>query len=634
MDSQLGHSAFVKAVNELPETASITQQVYAERVSLLYKNGKSSNIVVILTVLLLAGIMYGDVPNEENLAWLAVTLCTATVRRALVSWYTQTPASATPQTWVRRYTWVTGILGLCWAWFVMTGYGYNEWLTMVTLLITLGIGSLSVPVLTPFPLVLRLYFAPATVMAVILLLMEMTLDQAFLAAGVVIYAFVIIRTADNFFDTLVTSLQLRFELEIYQQDLENQIAQRTVELREAKETAEAGSGAKSEFLANMSHEIRTPMNGVLGATQLLLAANLAEEHHRYVNIAHESAINLLRLIDDILHFSKIESGQLVLENADFNLIKVCEDALHTVEPQLRNKALNLVFEPPSDLPNTLYGDAFRLRQILLNLLSNALKFTEQGQIELEVVAGERTGERCTIHFTVRDSGIGIEAAALENIFNVFTQEDGSITRRFGGSGLGLSISRSLVEAMGGSIRAESIKGVGSAFHVELPFVVHEQVNAPAGDHEQPADDKIATAFSGRILLAEDNAINQMIACAHLEALGFAVDAVDNGLQARAARQQADYRLILMDCHMPEMDGFEATAAIRQDEQAEGLPRIPIIALTADAQGETQARCEAVGMDDYMTKPLDSATLAEKIRDALKRQAIASAGSVAALANQA
>ena len=217
---------------------------------------------------------------------------------------------------------------------------------------------------------------------------------------------------------------------------------------------------------------------------------------------------------------------------------------------------------------------------------------------------------------MRDSGIGIDAAALGKIFKVFTQEDNSITRRFGGSGLGLSITHSLVEAMGGTIHVESVKGVGSSFQCTLPFAIPEQVSLPVSDDELTADTRWETDFSGRILLAEDNEINQIIARDHLETLGFEVDTVDNGIQAREARGRIDYRLILMDCHMPEMDGFDATKAIRQDEQSRGLPRIPIIALTADAQHETRARCEEVGMDDYMSKPFNIDVLAEKIRHAL------------------
>ncbi|MGB5599763.1 response regulator [Thiothrix litoralis] len=630
----------------------IAEEIYAERVSLLYKNGKSSSLTVILVSILLSGIMYGDVSNQMNLSWLGGIVCAALARIILIRWYFRSPVVATSRSWAQRYALFTGIIGLFWVWFVLIAYGHNEWLNIIILLIALGLSALAVPVLVSFPSILLLYFAPTTLTAIVLFFAELKLDYILIALASVVYAVVIIRTTGNFFDTLMTSLQFRFEkealakdlsqqkenaeqlneqlkqeiqrrhdaqwaLEEHQRDLENQVAQRTSELLEAKEAAEAGSMAKSEFLANMSHEIRTPMNGVLGATQLLLADKLEAKHYHYVQIAHDSATHLLRLIEDILDFSRIESGHIVLQNEDFDLIGVCEDTLSTVEPLLSDKGLKRVFDPPSGLPTTLHGDAFRLRQILLNLLGNAIKFTEHGQVELLLEESQQTGNRCDIHFTVRDSGIGIHATALENIFNEFTQEDGSITRRFGGSGLGLSITRGLVKAMGGTIHVESTKGVGSVFHCILPFALQGQDDTPVIDNQQQNVIKPARHFTGRILLAEDNEINQLIARDHLETLGFEVDTVDNGVQAKAAYERASYHLILMDCHMPEMDGFEATSAIRQYEQLQELARTPIIALTADAQDATQARCKAVGMDDYMTKPFNIDVLAEKIDHALK-----------------
>jgi signal transduction histidine kinase/ActR/RegA family two-component response regulator len=629
----------------------IAQEIYAERVSLLYKNGKSSSLTVILISMILSGIMHGDISNRANFSWLVVIVCAALARVILIRGYFQSPVSATSRIWAQRYALFTGAIGLVWVWFVLIAYGHNDWLNIIILLVAMGLSSLAVPVLASFPSILLLYFAPTTLTVVVLFLAELKSDYALLALAAIIYALVIVRTTGNFFDTLVTSLHFRFEkealardlsqqkesaeqlneqlkqevqsrraaqhaLEEHQRNLENQVAQRTAELLDAKEAAEAGSSAKSEFLANMSHEIRTPMNGVLGVTQLLLADKLDAKHRHYVQIAHDSATHLLRLIEDILDFSRIESGQFTLQNEDFDLVGVCEDTLRTVEPLLGDKGLKLFFDPPSGLPDRLHGDAFRLRQILLNLLSNAIKFTAHGQVELVLAEGKQTGNRCDIHFTVRDSGIGIHAMALENIFNEFTQEDGSITRRFGGSGLGLSITRRLVNAMGGTIHVESTKGVGSVFHCVLPFTLQRQGDTSAIDNQQQTAVKSARHFTGRILLAEDNEINQLIARDHLETLGFEVDTADNGVQARAACERADYRLILMDCHMPEMDGFEATSAIRLNEQRQGLPRIPIIALTADAQGETRARCKAVGMDDYLTKPFNIDVLAEKIDHAL------------------
>lgn len=646
--------SFIAKYNSLPDAEPIVQKIFAERVDLLFRNGFASSLVVVIASLMLFNIIVEVVSRPMSIAWLVTMLCAVVARISLIAWYIQSPQANTPYLWAKLYAVATGIMGMAWAWFTAISFGHNEWLNMLALMITLGITSLAVPVLVSFPFIMSLYYVPSTLTATVLCLAKMESNYSILGLILIIYALLIKRAANNFFCTLITSLHLRFEkealatglnqqkhnieqlnmqlgqeiqqrrtaqqaLEHHQQDLETQIEQRTAELREAKEAAEAGSRTKSEFLASISHEIRTPMNGVLGATQILLVAPMEPQQRHYVQIAHDSATHLLHLIDDILDFSRIESGQLTLAIDDFDLVEVCQHALSTIEPALRNKGLALSFMPPADLPTKLKGDALRLRQILLNLLSNAVKFTEHGQIALELEASQSAGGACCIRFSVRDSGIGIDAAALGKIFNAFTQEDGSITRRFGGSGLGLSITRSLVEAMGGTISVTSSKGIGSAFQCELPFGVPEQNEPQAKPIDLLPGNEAQMVFSGRILLAEDNEINQLIARAHLEALGFTVDTADNGIQARDARTRTDYRLILMDCHMPEMDGFDATLAIRQDEQACSLPRIPIIALTADAQQETRERCMVVGMDDYVSKPFSIDLLAEKISNALQPQ---------------
>jgi len=537
-------------------------------------------------------------------------------------------------------------------------------------------------------------------------------------------------------------------LDDYRSELESKVRQRTAQLEAARDAAEAGSRAKSEFLATMSHEIRTPMNGVLGMTELLLNSKLEPRQQHLANTAYRSAETLLGIIDNILDFSKIEAGKLQLNEENFELRRLLDDCLEMFADQVRNRGLELVPDLPPNLPPMVHGDATRLRQILVNLLGNAVKFTQQGEIRLAVEALDRAGPQQWLRFAVSDTGPGIAGERQQRIFDAFTQADGSTTRRHGGTGLGLAICRQLVELMGGQIHLDSTPGHGSRFYFELPLqpaaaaaqpavafdklrdvrvmivddnhssreILHNQITAwgmrndslssgsealqrlrqAAADGDpyrialierhlpgmdgaalsraidadpllpplhlimlsaNGADaDSAATCCAGavchlnkpvrqdrllqclrdalgrvpyslpgqalptsqrlaaRILLAEDNLINQEVALSMLEGMGCQVEVAENGVQALEAIGRTDFDLLLMDCHMPELDGFAASRRIREQEQAGTRARLPIIALTADVQKGVKENCLSAGMDDYLSKPFTH----EQLFAALKR----------------
>lgn len=530
----------------------------------------------------------------------AFLLVQGILRILLLTWMDQLYARH-PRAW--RTLMTAGILiapaiwALC-ACMTIAWYGYANWNTLLVLISVLAIAATGVT-LVPRLSLMRIYLCVLLAPAILLNLC---------LGGPREYTMAAVTTA--FLGYLLDRGKGQ-NREYWLRNTDRALLRRkAAELESARQTAETANLTKSQFLANISHELRTPMNGILGLTALTLESELTPEQRDNLETVIVSARSLLTLLNDLLDLARVEAGRMELERVEFNLPELMAETLRTFAFQARRKGIDIGLTISPDIPGRLVGDPGRLRQILLNLVGNALKFTARGRVEIRAEGAAQLDQRVALLFTVSDTGIGIAPEKQKLIFEAFSQADTSTTRVYGGTGLGLAISQRLVEMIGGRIWVESEPGTGSRFHFTAWFDQASSRGEMAANSGQQTS-RIAGPL--RILLAEDNAINQKLAIRLLEKKGHTVVVAGDGKEALNRIEQQNFDLILMDVHMPTMGGLEATAAIRDMEGRRG-GHIPILAMTASAMKGDRELCLAAGMDGYISKPIQAAELFRQIEE--------------------
>lgn len=570
----------------------IRQRAYAERVDALFCGNPMILMATVVAALLIASTLHSAVPTTHIWQWLAGICAVTIVRFALFRLYMGDPNRQNRSTfWLRWFVFLTFIAGTCWglvgtALFPADGSPYQ----LVAVVFLVAIAATGMFSLSYFFGAYAALALPALGPVIATHFLWGDHADHFTALTLLVFLVVALGVSRRQAKECQRSLELKLTVESL-----------AAENAEARRIAEASSQAKSRFLANMSHEIRTPMNGILGMSELLLRSGLKGPLARNAMSLRRSCETLLALINEILDFSKIEAGRMELESAPFCPAEVVRDTASLFADTARQKGLDLHVDLSVAADQMVVGDPSRVSQILNNLVSNAIKFTDSGEIHVGLLGADSApgadGLR-TLRVEVADSGCGIPHDRIHAVFDAFTQADETTTRRYGGTGLGLAIAKQLAELMGGEIGVESAPGKGSMFWFTFRAPLAE---SPA--QFQHVQDGIETKrFSGRVLLVDDNPVNIEVGVALLETLGISASTAESGEAAVKAASEGTFDLILMDCHMPGVDGFEATQIIRHTELEQGISACPIVALTANATANCRQRCKEVGMNAFLSKP--------------------------------